>query len=223
MADDYFVVILDLVMPDMDGIETASHIRDTVGRDVPIIILSAYDCPQFEMIAQKAGIDGFISKPLMKSKLFYLMKNLVTKQDKAEVDITKPLYPFGNFTGKRILLVEDNELNREIASEILKETGAWIEAAENGLVAVNMIRASAPGYYNLVFMDIQMPIMDGYDSTRQIRALTRPDAVSLPIIAMSANAFAEDMERSKVAGMNEHLAKPIDFKKVREVLEKYLS
>lgn len=223
MADDYFVVILDLMMPDMDGIETASHIRETVGRDVPIIILSAYDCPEFEKIAQKAGIDGFISKPLMKSKLFYLMKSIVTKQDKTEVDITKPLYPFGNFTGKRILLVEDNELNREIASELLKETGAWIETAENGLVAVNMIQASAPGYYDLVFMDIQMPIMDGYDSTRQIRALTRPDAVTLPIIAMSANAFAEDMEKSKEAGMNGHLPKPIDFKKVREVLEKYLN
>lgn len=221
-ANDYFAVILDLIMPGMDGIETATRIRKVVGRDVPIIILSAYDCPQFEEIAQRAGIDGFISKPLMKSKLFYLMKSFAVKQDQREKDVEKPRYSFGNFVGKRILIVEDNELNREIATVLLGETGAFIETAENGLIAVNMIKDSSPGYYDLVFMDIQMPIMNGYDSVRQIRLLERPDTGSMPIIAMSANAFAEDIKKSKESGMDGHIAKPIDFGKVCEILEKYL-
>ena len=222
LNDDYFAVILDLKMPGMDGIETATRIRKVVGRDIPIIILSAYDCPHFEEIAQRAGVDGFISKPLMKSKLFYLMKSFAIKQEKKEEETEKPQYPFGNFEGKRILLVEDNSLNREIATVLLEETGAVVEEAENGLVAVNMVKNSSPGYYDLVFMDIQMPVMNGYDSTRHIRALERPDIKSMPIIAMSANAFAEDIKLCKESGMNEHIAKPIDFGKVLEILEKYL-
>ena len=222
LNDDYFAVILDLKMPGMDGIETATRIRKVVGRDIPIIILSAYDCPHFEEIAQRAGVDGFISKPLMKSKLFYLMKSFAIKQEKKEEETEKPQYPFGNFEGKRILLVEDNSLNREIATVLLEETGAVVEEAENGLVAVNMVKNSNPGYYDLVFMDIQMPVMNGYDSTRHIRALERPDIKSMPIIAMSANAFAEDIKLCKESGMNEHIAKPIDFGKVLEILEKYL-
>ena len=222
LNDDYFAVILDLKMPGMDGIETATRIRKVVGRDIPIIILSAYDCPHFEEIAQRAGVDGFISKPLMKSKLFYLMKSFAIKQEEKEEETEKPQYPFGNFEGKRILLVEDNSLNREIATVLLEETGAVVEEAENGLVAVNMVKNSSPGYYDLVFMDIQMPVMNGYDSTRHIRALERPDIKSMPIIAMSANAFAEDIKLCKESGMNEHIAKPIDFGKVLEILEKYL-
>ena len=222
LNDDYFAVILDLKMPGMDGIETATRIRKVVGRDIPIIILSAYDCPHFEEIAQRAGVDGFISKPLMKSKLFYLMKSFAIKQEEKEEETEKPQYPFGNFEGKRILLVEDNSLNREIATVLLEETGAVVEEAENGLVAVNMEKNSSPGYYDLVFMDIQMPVMNGYDSSRHIRALERPDIKTMPIIAMSANAFAEDIKLCKESGMNEHIAKPIDFGKVLEILEKYL-
>ena len=144
------------------------------------------------------------------------------KQEEKEEETEKPQYPFGNFEGKRILLVEDNSLNREIATVLLEETGAVVEEAENGLVAVNMVKNSSPGYYDLVFMDIQMPVMNGYDSTRHIRALERPDIKSMPIIAMSANAFAEDIKLCKESGMNEHIAKPIDFGKVLEILEKYL-
>ncbi len=158
----------------------------------------------------------------MKSKLFYLMKSFAIKQEEKEEETEKPQYPFGNFEGKRILLVEDNSLNREIATVLLEETGAVVEEAENGLVAVNMVKNSSPGYYDLVFMDIQMPVMNGYDSTRHIRALERPDIKSMPIIAMSANAFAEDIKLCKESGMNEHIAKPIDFGKVLEILEKYL-
>ena len=216
------MILIDWKMPGMDGIETATRIRKVVGRDIPIIILSAYDCPHFEEIAQRAGVDGFISKPLMKSKLFYLMKSFAIKQEEKEEETEKPQYPFGNFEGKRILLVEDNSLNREIATVLLEETGAVVEEAENGLVAVNMVKNSSPGYYDLVFMDIQMPVMNGYDSTRHIRALERPDIKSMPIIAMSANAFAEDIKLCKESGMNEHIAKPIDFGKVLEILEKYL-
>ena len=118
--------------------------------------------------------------------------------------------------------MEENSFNREIATVLLEETGAVVEEAENGLVAVNMVKNSSPGYYDLVFMDIQMPVMNGYDSTRHIRALERPDIKSMPIIAMSANAFAEDIKLCKESGMNEHIVKPIDFGKVLEILEKYL-
>ena len=158
----------------------------------------------------------------LNDELFYLMKSFAIKQEKKEEETEKPQYPFGNFEGKRILLVEDNSLNREIATVLLEETGAVVEEAENGLVAVNMVKNSSPGYYDLVFMDIQMPVMNGYDSTRHIRALERPDIKSMPIVAMSANAFAEDIKLCKESGMNEHIAKPIDFGKVLEILEKYL-
>ena len=154
----------------------------------------------------------------------YLMHSadIAMTEEEKEEETEKPQYPFGNFEGKRILLVEDNSLNREIATVLLEETGAVVEEAENGLVAVNMVKNSSPGYYDLVFMDIQMPVMNGYDSTRHIRALERPDIKSMPIIAMSANAFAEDIKLCKESGMNEHIAKPIDFGKVLEILEKYL-
>ena len=219
---DFFAVIIDLMMPEMNGIETATRIRECVGRNIPIIILSAYDYPQFDEKTQKAEIDGFISKPLMKSKLFYLMKEFATKGKTQQKKEKKEAYPFGNFTGKRILLVEDNKLNCEIASVLLGKTGALIETAENGLIALNKVQNSIPGYYNLIFMDIQMPVMNGYDSTRAIRSINRLDINTLPIVAMSANAFAEDIQMSKEAGMNGHLAKPIDFGKIKEVLEKWL-
>ena len=235
LNDDYFAVILDLKMrtiisgknndrniPANDFSDTGSGLDSIHSRHFQIIILSAYDCPHFEEIAQRAGVDGFISKPLMKSKLFYLMKSFAIKKEEKEEETEKPQYPFGNFEGKRILLVEDNSLNREIATVLLEETGAVVEEAENGLVAVNMVKNSSPGYYDLVFMDIQMQVMNGYDSTRHIRALERPDIKSMPIIAMSANAFAEDIKLCKESGMNEHIAKPIDFGKVLEILEKYL-
>lgn len=127
-----------------------------------------------------------------------------------------------HFAGTRILLVEDNALNMEIACELLSETGLVVETAENGQEAVRQVRQHPDGYYRLIFMDIQMPVMNGYDSTRHIRALERPDIKSMPIVAMSANAFAEDIKLCKESGMNEHIAKPIDFGKVLEILEKYL-
>lgn len=221
--DDYFAVIIDLMMPDMNGLETAANIRKCVGPDVPIIILSAYDYSLYEEEARRVGIDGFICKPLMKSKLFYLMKEFALKEETKATPDSINRFPLGNFTGKRLLIVEDNLLNREIAYELLSTTGAIIETAENGLEAVNKVQSSAIGYYDLVFMDIQMPVMDGYSSVKAIRSLHRPDAAGLPVIAMSANAFSEDVHKSKEAGMNGHIAKPIDLNKVREVMEKWLN
>lgn len=221
--DDYFAVIIDLMMPDMNGLETAANIRKCVGPDVPIIILSAYDYSLYEEEARRVGIDGFICKPLMKSKLFYLMKEFALKEETKATPDRINRFPLGDFTGKRLLIVEDNLLNREIAYELLSTTGAIIETAENGLEAVNKVQSSAVGYYDLVFMDIQMPVMDGYSSVKAIRSLHRPDAAGLPVIAMSANAFSEDVHKSKEAGMNGHIAKPIDLNIVREVMEKWLN
>lgn len=221
-ADDFFAVILDLVMPGIDGIETAALIRKYVGPDVPIIILSAYDFQPYEAEARQVGIDGFISKPLMKSQLFSLMKSLASKEKIDNKNEGKEKNLLGDCKDKRILLVEDNELNQEIASILLEKTGAVIDLACNGKIALEKVQTSAPGYYDLVFMDIQMPVMNGYDATRAIRALGRPDVKELPIIAMSANAFNEDIQQSLESGMNGHLAKPIDLVKVREALEKWL-
>lgn len=219
---DFFAVIVDMIMPGMDGLETATRIRQCVGRDIPIIILSAYDFQPYEAEARTLGIDGFISKPLMKSKLYYLMKTLVAKEEPKLETVKNERFTLGDFSGKRILIVEDNELNREIASTLLGNTGAFIEEAENGKVALEKIRMSPAGYYDLVFMDIQMPVMNGYDSTLAIRALDRSDLSMLPVIAMSANAFSEDIQMSLDVGMNGHIAKPIDLQKLREVLEKWL-
>ena len=223
--EDYFAVILDWKMPGMDGIETAREIRRRVGPDVPIIILSGYDWTECEMEARAAGVDAFITKPLFKSRLVSVLRSLVAEpcqpeEEQPGEELEKTLEH--DFTGKRVLLVEDNELNREIATEILQMVGLEVEAAENGSIGVDMVAASEPGYYNLVLMDIQMPVMNGYEATCAIRTLGRKDARSLPIVAMTANAFAEDIQAAKSAGMNEHMAKPIDLGRLMEVLERWL-
>ena len=223
--EDYFAVILDWKMPGMDGIETARQIRSRVGPDVPIIILSGYDWTECEMEARAAGVDAFITKPLFKSRLVSVLRSLVAEPQQSEPE--QPEEELGkalehDFTGKRVLLVEDNELNREIATEILQMVGLEVEAAENGSIGVDMVAASEPGYYNLVLMDIQMPVMNGYEATCAIRTLERKDARSLPIVAMTANAFAEDIQAAKSSGMNEHMAKPIDLGRLMEVLERWL-
>lgn len=221
--DDYFAVILDWKMPGMDGIETAREIRKKVGEEVPIIILSAYDWSDVEEEAQKAGINGFISKPLFRSRLIYIFRqfidgNSIVKNEVTELTSIKEK----DYSDKRILLVEDNDLNREIAAEIIGMTGVKIECAVNGEEAVNKFEQSPINYYDLIFMDIRMPIMDGYEATRTIRSLDRADSKSVPIIAMSANAFTTDIIAGKNAGMNEHMIKPLNFKRLSECLEKWL-
>lgn len=219
-GNKYFAIIIDLMMPNMNGIETTYKIRECVGPDVPIIIISAYDYSDYEIEALKAGVNGFICKPIMKSKLFLLMKKFATnKKEEEEVTIVPSIV--ASFPGKRILVVEDNDLNREIAYELLQETGAEIETASDGLEAVNKVSASPEGYYDFIIMDIQMPVMDGLEATRQIRLLDRQDTKDLPIVAMSANAFAEDVRLSLEAGMNEHISKPIEIDRLYSVMGKW--
>lgn len=199
--------------------ETAKKIRSVVGEDVPIIILTAYDWTDIEQEARKAGITAFCAKPLFMSDLkaaLLAANNLVDKEDVAAEWTT------ADFGGKRILLVEDIELNREIAEVILEQTGFVVESAPDGTDAVEMVIKSEEYYYDAVLMDVQMPIMDGYEATRTIRALPRNDVKTLPIIAMTANALEEDKEAALKNGMNAHIAKPIDMDIFIKVLGQFL-
>ncbi|MCM1119627.1 MAG: response regulator [bacterium] len=221
-GEGFFAVIVDWRMPGMDGVETTSAIRRTVGDELPVIVFSSYDWTEIEAEARAAGVNTFIAKPLFKSRLISVFRELIngdTQEDTEDVlaDIAQM-----DFSSKRVLLVEDNELNREIAQEILGMTGLQIETAENGKIALDMVSASEDGYYDLVFMDIQMPIMNGYESAKGIRALGRAYTDKLPIIAMTANAFAEDVVMAKDVGMNEHIAKPLDMEKLEAILKKWL-
>ena len=221
---DYFACIIDWKMPDMDGIETTKAIRRSVGNEVPIIIISAYDWSDIEQEARAAGANAFISKPLFRSRLAKTFNTLVGIEEEKEKMQETPLVELGNMdlTGYRALLVEDNELNAEIASEILEMTGMLVERAADGTEAVDMISGCEDGYYDIIFMDIQMPKMNGYDATRAIRAMNRNYCRKIPIIAMTANAFAEDVQAAKTVGMNEHIAKPLDMKKLARSLERWL-
>jgi CheY-like chemotaxis protein len=222
--DDFFAVILDWKMPEMNGIETTRAIRRAVGDEVPIIILSAYDWSDIEQEARKAGANAFISKPLFKSRVIHLFNTLVngTKEETAEQ--AAPLTSFAemDLSGRHILLAEDNDLNAEIAEEILGMTGVDVTWVKNGALAVDAVAASAEGYYDMILMDIQMPVMNGYEAARAIRALDRRDAKMLPIIAMTANAFAEDVLAAKGSGMNAHISKPLDMDMLADILNKWI-
>ena len=221
MNSDYFAVILDWKMPEMDGIETARKIRERVGKEVTIIILTSFDFSEIEEDARAAGVDAFIAKPLFRSRLTAALRQFTS--EKKEKNARDYLEEFSkvDYTGKKILIVEDNELNREIAAEILGMTGAEIDVAENGKIAVEKVMNAPENEYDLAFMDIQMPIMNGYEATAAIRSL--PGARGkVPIIAMTANAFAEDVQLAKNTGMNEHIAKPLDMNKLNDVLKQWL-
>ncbi len=222
-AFPFYAAILDWKMPGMDGLDTARAIKHLVGDTLPIIILSAYDWSDIELEARAVGVDAFLSKPVFKSGLVRMFKSLRNEapEDHSQPSPLEPLLQ-NDFSGHRVLLVEDNELNREIAREVLEMAGLTVEEAENGQIAVDLFSASQAGYYSLILMDIQMPIMNGYDAAAAIRALKRSDALRVPILAMTANAFVEDIQAAKAAGMNEHLAKPIDFEALGSVLKKYL-
>jgi CheY-like chemotaxis protein/two-component sensor histidine kinase len=223
IADDFYAVIIDWKMPGMDGIATAKAIRKSVGDDVPIIIISAYDWSDIEQEARKAGVNAFVSKPLFKSRMVHLFSDLLGNKEEPEED-DAPLASFEemDLSGKRILLVEDNELNAEIATEILEMTGVEVDHAKNGSEAVDKVAAAEDGYYDLVFMDIQMPIMNGYEATRAIRSMDRDYLKMLPIIAMTANAFAEDVNAARGAGMNAHISKPLELNVLASVLRKWV-
>ena len=216
--EDYFAIILDWKMPEMDGIETARQIRKRIGSDITIILLSSFEFSEIEEEAKAAGVDAFIAKPLFRSRLTATLRRFVSeKKEKTARDYLES----SDYSGKRILLVEDNELNREIASEILQMTGVEVEYAENGKIAVEKVLNAPANRYDLAFMDIQMPIMNGYEATAAIRGLSG-ERGQLPIVAMTANAFAEDVQMAKNAGMNGHIAKPLDVKKLSEILKKWL-
>ncbi len=214
--EDYHVILLDWKLPGMDGIKTAKEIRRQLGEDVPILLISAYDCNEIEAEARAAGINGFLSKPLFKSTLYYGLKPYL--EDSEDTTVTARKLDM-EFSGKRILLAEDNELNWEIASELLMEQGIMVQWAENGQICVDMFNQSEIGFYDAILMDIRMPVMDGYEATRHIRSLDRSDA-SLPIIAMTADAFSEDIQKCLEYGMNSHIAKPIDTRELFRILER---
>ena len=213
-GDEFSVYIIDWLIPDMNGIEIVRQIRKVIGNRCPIIILTAYDWADIEDEARAAGVTAFCEKPLFLSEL----RRVLAEPFRAE-PASEPAQPTAaDLKGKKLLLVEDNELNREIALEILKEAGFVVDTAEDGAVAVQKIKQVAPGQYDLILMDIQMPNLDGYEATRQIRALPDAKKASIPIFAMTANAFEEDRQNALEAGMNGHIAKPLDVPHLLRVL-----
>ncbi len=217
-GQDYEVVLLDWKMPEMDGLHTAREMRKLLGQRVPILIISAYDWSDIEEEAKEVGIQGFISKPLFKSNLYLGLKRYmldeVSEESHEDTKVQK-------FVGKKILLAEDNDLNWEIAEDLLSEAGFELERAENGKICVEKFEQSAIRFYDVILMDIRMPVMNGYDAAVAIRALPREDA-NLPIIAMTADAFSDDIQHCLDCGMNEHVAKPIDVNRLTQLLRIYL-
>ena len=217
---DYHVILLDWKLPDMDGIQTARRLRQEVGEELPILLISAYDWSDIEPEARAAGISGFLSKPLFKSTLYHGLVRFAEQEDVPKEETAETVQ---DFTGVHVLLAEDNELNWEIANELLSAQGFTLDWAENGQKCLDMFAASQPGGYDLILMDLRMPVMNGYEATRAIRALDREDAKRIPIIAMTADAFSEDIHRCLEAGMDAHIAKPLDLRELLRLIQKHLS
>ena len=220
-GEDLYAVILNWHMPGMDGVAAARAIREVAGNDLPIVITSDFDWSDIEQEARAAGANAFLAKPFFRSRLAALFDKLQNGAPEPEESSAAPLTG-EDFSGFRVMLVEDNELNAEIAMEVLGMTGLAVDRACNGQEAVDQMSQVPEGYYNLIFMDIQMPVMNGLEAARAIRALNRADANTVPILAMSANTFADDVVASKAAGMNGHIGKPLDFDHLGEVLRKNL-
>ena len=222
MGDEFYAYIVDWILPDLSGIEVVRQIRSIVGDKIPIIIVTAYDWSSIEDEARGAGVTAFCNKPLfiseLRDTLVSVMHHEVVTEEASILPVTAE-----ELRGKRILLVEDNELNREIAVELLSESGFVLETAEDGSIAVEMVQKSEPGYYDLILMDVQMPIMNGYDATKAIRKLDNPDLANIPVVAMTANAFDEDRKTAMESGMNAHVAKPINVDNLMEVICNMLS
>ena len=220
-GDDYDVCLIDWQMPDMDGVETARRIRREVGPDTLIIIISAYDWSPIEREAREAGVNAFINKPFFASTLHDTLLS-ITRHAPAKAEVSVPNRREYDFSGRRILLVEDNEFNREVAKEFLEMTGAAVECAGDGREALEKFTSSEPGHYALILMDVQMPVMSGYEATRAIRASDHAEAETIHILAMTANAFSEDIAAAVAAGMNGHLAKPIDVAALYRLIASHL-
>ena len=217
--NDFQIILLDWKLPGMDGFQVAKELRRNLGDEIPILLISAYDWSEFESEARNAGISGFISKPLFKSTLFYGLRQYMGVNESNDEVSEQDL----DLSGRRILLAEDNELNWEIASELLSDLGVQLEWAEDGQICLDKFLDSPEGYYDAILMDIRMPIMTGYESTQAIRALNRSDASSIPIIAMTADAFSEDIQRCLSCGMNAHIAKPIAVSELARLLKKFFT
>ena len=216
--EDYQIILLDWKLPGMNGIQVAKEIRHNLGDEVPILLISAYDWSEFESEAREAGISGFISKPLFKSTLYYALRQYMG----TETENGQTLNPNIDLSGRRILIAEDNELNWEVANELLSDLGVELDWAEDGQICLDKFQKSPEGYYDAVLMDIRMPHMTGYEATKMIRGLNHPDALSIPIIAMSADAFSDDIQHCLECGMNGHIAKPIDIMEVTRLLKRFL-
>jgi CheY-like chemotaxis protein len=217
-GQDFALIILDWKMPGKDGIQTTREIRKVMGNDIPIIVLSAYDWSDIEEEALAAGVNAFISKPLFKSKLIHVIKEAVGLNPKETVQ-----EEVSEFTerGVRILLADDVELNLEVAMEFLNHLGVETDTAQDGRETVEKFAGQPEGYYDMLFMDIHMPVMDGYEATRTIRGLDRPDAQTIPIIAVTADAFSDDIQKAHDAGMNGHIAKPLSIAALNKEIEKW--
>lgn len=217
-GEKYHVILMDWRMPGMNGIETAREIQKRKDSNAPIILISAYDWSEIENEAREAGVSGFISKPLFKSTLYYRLKSVVGDDtDASEEQHSEDV----DYSGIKILVAEDNDLNWEIANDLLSQVGFELEHAENGQICADMFRHSREGYYSAILMDIRMPVMNGYEAAREIRGIRRSDS-DIPIIAMTADAFSEDIKHCLDSGMNAHIAKPIDVREVVRTIDKYL-
>ncbi len=204
-GSDFDICLIDWKMPDMDGIELTRRIRSEIGENVPIIMISAYDISEIEEEARKAGVNAFLPKPLYRSSVYQTIKNTMEGTVQEVYGGEQPL------TGKRLLLVEDNAINREIAEELLKDKGAEVRLAADGKEALEMFLASEAGEFDAVLMDVQMPVMNGLEATQHIRNSKHPDAMTIPVIAVTANAFSDDISVALASGMNAHVSKPLDI------------
>ena len=216
--DDYQIILLDWKLPGMNGIQVAKEIRRNLGDEMPILLISAYDCSEFEEEAREAGINGFISKPLFKSTLYHALRQYMDTQTENDQTLNSNI----DLSGRRILLAEDNELNWEVASELLSDLGVELDWAEDGQICLDKFQKSSAGHYDAILMDIRMPHMTGYEATKAIRGINHPDALSIPIIAMSADAFSDDIQHCLECGMNAHIAKPIYVIELTHILKRFL-
>ena len=217
----YHMVLLDWKMPGIDGMETARRIRNKIQKDLPILLLTAHDWDSIEEAALQAGIDGFLAKPFFVSALKEKILEIHAEENEftwKEEDMAEPV----SLAGRNFLVAEDNEINAEILQEILNMEGAFCEIAVNGALAVERFAEAVPGEFDAILMDVQMPVMNGYEATKRIRELEREDAGTVPIIAMTANAFAEDVRDALNAGMNAHISKPVDLELLKKTINLYI-
>ncbi len=221
MEDDYCVVIVDWIMPEMDGVETARRIRERLGSEMPILLLSSYDWEKVKEEAIQAGINGFLTKPIFKADILERLRDYIQGEHR-DIEEMK-IQETENLEGIRILVADDNELNLEIMFEILESSGAVVEGAHDGMEALEAYRKSAPGYYQIILMDVHMPVMNGLEATKQIRNSDRPDSSTVPIIAMTADVFKEDIRRCSDAGMNAHIGKPVELDKLYGVVRQLIN